>query len=102
MQTSTKIGILRSKNRIKGDFVNENKNPINEELQIEEMYNADKFSDELYTWRENIKKIVRTTGATNFDLLQENEFFRSFFPFATSSDKMVINKLLSEIKRLRK
>jgi len=34
--------------------------------------------------------------------LKDNEFFRSFFPFATSSDKMVFNKLLAEMKRLRK
>lgn len=75
---------------------------ISDDLEVEGKYTPSIFNDELYTWRENIKKIVRTTGSTNFELLQSNEFFRSFFPFVTSSDKMVINKLLSEIKRLRK
>lgn len=65
-------------------------------------YTTDRFTDDLYEWRKNLKDIVRTTGMTNFELLQENEFFRSFFPFVTSSDKMVINKLLGEMKRLRK
>lgn len=66
------------------------------------MYSTDRFNKDLKKWRQNLQTIVRTTGSTNFDLLQDNEFFRSFFPFATSSDKMVINKLLAELKRLRK
>jgi len=66
------------------------------------MYTSNRFNKDLKKWRENLKTVVRTTGSTNFDMLQSNEFFRSFFPFATSSDKMVINKLLAELKRLRK
>ncbi len=61
-----------------------------------------RFEKDLNEWRENLKMVVKTTGSTNFELLQQNEFFRSFFPFVTSSDKMVIHKLLSELKRLRK
>lgn len=76
--------------------------PTIDQLLAEKLYHMDNFTDDLYLWRKNLKDIVRTTGMTNFDLLQENEFFRSFFPFVTSSDKMVINKLLGELKRLRK
>jgi len=62
----------------------------------------DKFGKELEEWRKNLYIVVRTTGSTNFELLKVNEFFNSYFPFITSSDKMVINKLLAEMKRLRK
>ncbi len=67
-----------------------------------ENYSTDRFNNELEEWRKNLKSVVRTTGYTNFDLLQNNQFFRSYFPFVTTSDKMVINKLLAEMKRLRK
>jgi len=75
---------------------------ITEDLQSEEFYTPNRFNKDLDEWRKNLKIVVRTTGTTNFMLLQQNEFFKSYFPFVTSSDKMVIHKLLSEMKRLRK
>jgi len=69
---------------------------------MNKFYNTDRFEKDLDEWRKNLRLIIKTTGSTNFELLQQNEFFRSFFPFVTSSDKMVIHKLLSELKRLRK
>ena len=69
---------------------------------MDEKYSSDRFNKDLYEWRKNLQLVVKTTGSTNFGLLQENQFFRSYFPFVTSSDKMVINKLLAEMKRLRK
>ncbi len=76
--------------------------PITEGLDLKGFYLPNRFNKDIKEWRENLKKVIRTTGSTNFELLQQNEFFRSFFPFVTSSDKMVIHKLLSELKRLRK
>lgn len=69
---------------------------------MQKIYTSDRFEIDLKKWRNDLKNIVKTTGSTNFDLLQNNQFFKSFFPFVTTSDKMVINKLLAEIKRLRK
>lgn len=75
---------------------------ITNELLLREFYIPNRFNKDLDEWRKNLKLVVKTTGATNFMLLQQNEFFKSYFPFVTSSDKMVIHKLLSEMKRLRK
>jgi len=82
--------------------MSENENPINNDLVVEQLYNPSSLSDDLYIWRKNLLSVVRTTGSTNYEMLKDNEFFRSYFPFVTSSDKMIINKLLAEIKRLRK
>ena len=69
---------------------------------MNEIYTSDRFENDLSKWRKDLKDIVMTTGMTNFKLLKDNEFFLEVFPFVTSSDEMVINKLLGEMKRLRK
>jgi len=69
---------------------------------MQNIYTSDRFTKEIGRWKSDLRKVIVTTGSTNFELLSKNEFFRSFFPFVTVSDKMVINKLLGELKRLRK
>ena len=65
------------------------------------MYSDKELYRELQEWKGNLIKVTHTTGTTNFDMLQDNLFFKSFFPNVTTSDRIVINKLLKEINKYR-
>lgn len=82
--------------------MDKNENPITKNFNSSEYYSRDRFVIELEEWKRNLKKIVKTTGLTNFNLLRKNYFFKRLFPSVTISDEVVINKLLADMKKLRK
>lgn len=59
------------------------------------------IEEELSQWEVNLKKVVRTTGRTNFAVLKEDTYFKRLFPLVTEADGFVINRLLKNMKKYR-